>query len=70
MKVTIKVPDMTCNHCKMTIQNSVNSVNDVQNVEVNLDNKLVEITGNFEVSDVVSAIQNSGYTAEQILNIQ
>jgi copper chaperone CopZ len=70
MKVTIKVPDMTCNHCKMTIQNSVNSVNNVQNVEVNLDNKLVEITGNFEVSDVVSAIQNSGYTAEQILNIQ
>ena len=70
MKVTIKVPDMTCNHCKMTIQNSVNSVNDVQNVEVNLDNKLVEITGNFEVGDVVSAIQNSGYTAEQILNIQ
>ncbi len=61
---------MACNHCKMTIEHSVSSINNVQDVKVNLDNKQVEVSGNFEVSDIVNAIQNLGYTAEQILNIQ
>jgi copper chaperone CopZ len=70
MKLTVKVPDMTCNHCKMTINSAIQKLNEIENVDINLDTKIVEVSGKIDVQEVVGAIKNSGYTVEQILNIQ
>ncbi|MBN2366509.1 MAG: copper chaperone [Calditrichaeota bacterium] len=70
MKVKIKVPDMHCDHCKMTLEQSVGSLEGVSSVTVDLDARVVEADGEFELDDVVSAITNSGYSAREILDIQ
>ncbi|MEJ2636754.1 MAG: heavy-metal-associated domain-containing protein [Calditrichia bacterium] len=70
MKLTVKVPDMTCNHCKMTINSAIQKLNEIENVDINLDTKIVEVSGKIDVQEVVGAIKDSGYTVEQILNIQ
>ena len=70
MKISLKVPDMTCNHCKMTIENAVNALGTVDTVEVDLDTKIVDVAGSAGVDKVVSAIRDSGYTVEQILSVK
>ena len=70
MKITIKVPDMTCNHCKMAIEGALRQLGNLEEVEIDLDQKIVEVVGDVEVPDVVDAIQGAGYTAEEILGIQ
>ncbi len=70
MKLIVKVPDMTCDHCKMTINSAVRGVEKVEDVDIDLNKKTVEVTGHSDVQTVIAAIKNSGYTVEKILNIQ
>ena len=70
MKLTIKVPDMTCDHCKMTIEKSLRELSQVTEVQVDLLEKTVEISGDTEVNQIISAIRSAGYTAEEVRNIK
>jgi len=69
MTVSIKVSDMTCDHCKMTIEKAVNEVLQVRNVTVDLDNHLVNIEGDIAVDQIVQAIKDAGYTPSDVLPI-
>ena len=69
MTVSIKVSDMTCDHCKMTIEKAVNEVLQVRNVTVDLDNHLVNIEGDMAVDQIVQAIKDAGYTPSDVLPI-
>ena len=68
MTVTVKVSDMTCNHCKMTIEKAVNEVPLVQNVIIDLDSHLVKIEGDMAVDQVMQAIKDAGYTVSEIIS--
>ena len=70
MKITIKISDMTCDHCKMTIEKALNSLTEIDQVKVNLEDKKAQVSGNIEVQQVVDAIRSSGYAAEEILDIK
>ncbi len=70
MKITIKVPDMTCDHCKMTIEKSLRELSEVQEVQVDLPQKIVKISGNTEVNQVINAIRSVGYTPGEIQDIK
>ncbi len=70
MKITIKVPDMTCDHCKMTIEKSLRELSEVQEVQVDLPKKIVKISGNTEVNQVINAIRSVGYTPGEIQDIK
>ncbi len=70
MKITIKVPDMTCNHCKMAIEGAIRQLGNVEEVAVDLNEKIVEVVGDVQIPDVVDAIQGAGYTADEILGVQ
>ena len=70
MKITIKVPDMTCDHCKMTIEKSLRELSEVQKVQVDLPQKIVKISGNTEVNQVINAIRSVGYTPGEIQDIK
>lgn len=56
------VPDISCEHCRAAITQSVDKVAGVASVEVDIEKKLVTVTGD-GVSDkaVRSAIDDAGY---------
>ena len=58
------VPAIHCAHCGMSIQEEVSEVEGVENVDVDIDSKIVTIRGR-ELSDerLRAAIQEAGYEA-------
>ncbi len=62
MKYDLSVPDMTCKHCKMTIENKLSALAGVTHVVVNLDAKTVGVDGDVSLEMVEEAIRDVGYT--------
>lgn len=60
MKVT--VPDMSCNHCVMTIQKAL-LVNGL-NAQVNLVDKSVTFKNEKDLEKVLEAVKKAGYNPE------
>jgi copper ion binding protein len=61
---TLSVPDISCQHCKNSIEDAVGPLNGVDSVEVAMDDRTVAIDydgtdGTFEV--IVAAIEEQGY---------
>jgi len=65
MKNEYIVNDMTCKHCKMTIENKLSSLEDVTKVLVNLDEKTVGVDGDINTEKIENAIREAGYTPEK-----
>jgi len=66
MGLLIEVPDMSCQHCVMTIKNALSGVEGVREVKVDLDKKIVGIEGDVDEEKVRKAIRSSGYTVKKI----
>jgi len=62
MKYNLSVPDMTCKHCKMTIENKLSALAGVTHVVVDLDAKTVGVDGDVSLEMVEEAIRDVGYT--------
>jgi copper chaperone len=63
--VTYSVPGIHCHHCAMSIREEVSEVEGVDEVAVDLDTKLVTVTGHGLVDGAVrGAIVEAGYEAE------
>lgn len=62
--VTYSVPAIHCAHCGMSIREELSEVEGVENVDVDLDGKVVTIRGH-ELSDETlrAAIREAGYEA-------
>ena len=62
--VTYSVPGMSCGHCRAAITAEVTAVAGVDSVDVDLDTKLVRISGeNLDGEALVAAIDEAGYEA-------
>ena len=59
------VDDMTCKHCKMTIENKLSSLTGVDKVSVDLDNKIVGVDGEISTENIELAITEAGYTPKK-----
>lgn len=57
---TFKVPDISCAHCVDAITGEVTTVDGVTAVEVDLEAKLVTVTGG-DREVIVAAIDEAGY---------
>ena len=57
---TFQVPDISCDHCKAAIEGSVGKVTGVASVDVDVDTKIVSVTGGTD-ADVIAAIDDAGY---------
>ena len=58
------VPGMSCGHCKDAITAEVGTLPNVAELDVDLDMKLVRISGeNLDDSALVAAIDEAGYEA-------
>jgi len=61
---TLSVPEISCGHCKSSIEGAVAPLDGVTRVEVQIDDKTVDLDydgtdGTFDA--IVSAIEDSGY---------
>ncbi|MCB0264022.1 MAG: cation transporter, partial [Calditrichaeota bacterium] len=61
-----EVPDMNCEHCKKTITGALQQVDGVQNVNVMLSLRLVQVVGNAERNELENAIRNAGYNITDV----
>jgi copper chaperone len=61
------VPGMHCGHCEAAVTRELEGVSGVESVEVDLETKLVTVSGNsLEDAALVSAIDEAGYEAERV----
>ncbi|HBT51782.1 MAG TPA: heavy metal transport/detoxification protein [Petrotoga sp.] len=61
MKYIFDVPDMSCEHCKMNIEKQLKSSGVVQNFNVDLENKKVEVETLQEPEKIVNLLDEIGY---------
>lgn len=62
--ITYRVPGMTCDHCTRAVSSELGAVAGVARVEVNLDTKLVTVTGEgLDDAQLRAAIDEAGYEA-------
>ncbi|MFV2039533.1 MAG: heavy metal translocating P-type ATPase, partial [Acidimicrobiales bacterium] len=59
-KQVYSVPDISCDHCKASIERSVGAVADVSTVIVDVENKTVSVLGG-DSQAIVAAIDDAGY---------
>ncbi|MCK5220657.1 MAG: cation transporter, partial [Candidatus Aminicenantes bacterium] len=60
----IKVNDISCNHCKMTITNTLKTIKGIGNLEVVVDEKVVRYDGDAELDLVKKMIREAGFNPE------
>lgn len=65
---TISIEGMQCNHCKMTVEKALGTIDGITNVEVSLENKTAIIETSKEISDdtIKNVIEDSGFTVIKI----
>jgi copper chaperone len=61
-----RVPKMHCDHCKAAVTEELVAVHLVQHVDVDLESKVVTVTGT-QLNDATlrAAIEDAGYEAEE-----
>ena len=66
-KKTYSVPGMHCGHCEKAVKSQLEGVSGVQDVDVDLETKLVTISGEaLDDATLVAAIDEAGYDAEPV----
>ena len=59
----LNVPDMSCGHCKAAVEKAVAGVDAAATVNVDLDNRTVEIGSSADVATLIAALKEEGYEA-------
>lgn len=65
MSETFTVSDMSCDHCKSTVEGAVGGMQGVRRAEVDLDNKTVAVDFDDQTvgrTDIVRTIEEAGYS--------
>jgi len=68
MKKTIYIDGMSCNHCKMRVENTLKEMQGITEAVVNLDSKLaeVELTSDVDNAVITEAIDDIGFDVVKI----
>tara|TARA_B100000945_G_scaffold237389_1_gene193422 strand:- start:24 stop:233 length:210 start_codon:yes stop_codon:yes gene_type:complete len=64
MNTKFTVPEISCGHCKETIESAINSLDIVESVYVDIDQKSVDVKSstNLDLSMVAIMLDEQGYT--------
>jgi len=63
--VQLKVTGMTCNHCVMHVTKALQGVAGVSEAKVSLEKGEAVVEGNAKLADLIAAVQEEGYEAEE-----
>jgi copper chaperone len=61
---TLSVPDISCGHCKMSIEGALNELAGVTVAEVHIEPRTVDVTwdnAEVELDAIIGAIEGQGY---------
>ncbi len=64
--VKLKVTGMSCNHCVMAITKALSALPDVKDVKVDLQKGEAVVEGGAKVADLIEAVSEEGYQAEEL----
>lgn len=61
--ITLNVPDISCGHCKSSIEGAVSELEGIDSVEVTIDARTVAVTyaDDLSLETIVGAIEEQGY---------
>jgi copper chaperone len=62
---TLRVPDMSCGHCKAAVEGELNKLSGVQRANADVEKGTVEVSydaGTVTTEDLKGAIEEAGYT--------
>ena len=59
------VPDISCDHCKRSIEEALSAVPEVDSVVVTVERREVEVAGAASDDAIIAAIGLAGYDGEQ-----
>ena len=59
----LSVPDISCGHCKATVEKAIASVDPAASVDVDLASREVRLTSGAEVAALLAALKSAGYEA-------
>lgn len=66
--LTLSVPDISCGHCKMSIEGAVRPLQGIDSVEVHIDARTVDVSWDdsaLDLATIVSAIEDQGYEVDE-----
>jgi len=63
MKYVFNVPDISCNHCKMRIEKTMNDSGKVKDLNVDLEKKKVSLESELGENDLIKLFDDAGYDA-------
>jgi len=66
-QITLSVPDISCGHCKSSIEGAVAPMDGVAKALVSIDDRTVEVEyepADVDLSLIVTAIEDQGYEVE------
>lgn len=65
--MTLNVPDISCGHCKMSIEGAVSPLDGVESVEVHIEPRTVDVTwdeAGLSIEAIVTVIEEQGYVVD------
>ena len=67
MNIVFTVPEISCGHCKDTIESTLNNVESIESVSVDIEKKSVEVISSFDLDmmNVSQLLDEQGYTVVQ-----
>ena len=63
MTTTITVEGISCGHCEQTVEEALEEVSGVTAVTVDRESEQASVDGEAEVTALVGAVEDAGYTA-------
>ena len=66
-QITLLVPDISCGHCKASIEGTVASLDGVARAEVSISDRTVEVAydpAKLDLAVIVSAIDDQGFEVD------
>jgi len=67
MNVVFTVPEISCGHCKDSIESTLNNVESIESVSVDIEKKSVEVISysDLDMMNVSQLLDEQGYTVVQ-----
>jgi len=64
--IHFSVPEMTCGHCKKTVEEALNTLDANASVSVDLDKHEIGVSTAASAAEIMSSLKTAGYEATQI----
>ena len=63
--IILQIEGMTCAHCQRAVEGAIRGVAGVTSVEVSLADKLAKVQGTAQPAELIAAVVEEGYQAQQ-----